>query len=123
MDLLFVDRLSFRENGPWPYSQRKIQGLVKKVCKKADLRIRNPHDLRHTYATILLMATRVRPMSRNNWAAARFRLPLTPAGIGYRVKAETVLKRRFSAMRLYQKGLGKSPKPFSLFKYGAEGGI
>jgi integrase len=53
VDLLFVDPA---ENGPWPYSQRKIQGLVKKVCKKADLRIRNPHDLRHTYATILLMA-------------------------------------------------------------------
>jgi len=29
---------------------------MKKVCKGAGLRFRNPHDLRHTYATILLMA-------------------------------------------------------------------
>jgi integrase len=53
VDLLFVDP---DENGPWPYSQRKIQMLMKRVCKKAGLRIRHPHDLRHTYATILLMA-------------------------------------------------------------------
>ncbi|MGB6970838.1 MAG: tyrosine-type recombinase/integrase [Desulfobulbales bacterium] len=39
-----------------PYSQRKIQTILKKVCKLAGLRVRNPHDLRHTYATILLMA-------------------------------------------------------------------
>ncbi len=39
-----------------PYSQRKIQTTLKKVCKLAGLRVRNPHDLRHTYATILLMA-------------------------------------------------------------------
>ena len=29
---------------------------MKKVCRRAGLRIRNPHDLRHTYATTLLMA-------------------------------------------------------------------
>ena len=39
-----------------PYSQRKIQTILKKVCKLAGLRVRKPHDLRHTYATILLMA-------------------------------------------------------------------
>ena len=32
VDLLFVDP---KENGPWPYSQRKVQGLTKKVCKAA----------------------------------------------------------------------------------------
>jgi len=53
VDLLFVDP---REEGPRPYSQRKVQGLVKKVCKAAGLEVRNPHDLRHTYATLLLMA-------------------------------------------------------------------
>jgi integrase len=53
VDLLFVDP---KETGLWPYSQRKVQGLVKKVCKAAGLGIRNPHDLRHTYATLLLMA-------------------------------------------------------------------
>ena len=53
VDLLFVDP---KEKGLWPYSQRKVQGLVKKVCKTAGLGIRNPHDLRHTYATLLLMA-------------------------------------------------------------------
>ena len=53
VDLLFIDP---KENGPWPYSQRKAQGLVKKVCKAAGLEARNPHDLRHTYATLLLMA-------------------------------------------------------------------
>ncbi|MFC1819145.1 tyrosine-type recombinase/integrase [Thermodesulfobacteriota bacterium] len=52
-DLLFPDpELRNRK----PYSQRKIQSTVKKVCKLAGLRVRNPHDLRHTYATILLMA-------------------------------------------------------------------
>lgn len=52
-DLLFPDPdLRNRK----PYSQRKIQTTVKKVCKLAGLRVRNPHDLRHTYATILLMA-------------------------------------------------------------------
>ena len=29
---------------------------MERVCKKAGLRVRNPHDLRHTYASILLMA-------------------------------------------------------------------
>ena len=53
VDLLFVDP---GEKGLWPYSQRKVQGQVKKVCKDAGLEIRNPHDLRHTYATLLLMA-------------------------------------------------------------------
>ncbi len=53
MDLLFIDP---DEKGPWPYSQRKIQGLVQRVCKAAGLQTRNPHDLRHTYASILLMA-------------------------------------------------------------------
>ena len=33
-----------------PYSQRKIQALVEKVCKMAGLRVRNPHDLHHAYA-------------------------------------------------------------------------
>jgi integrase len=53
VDLLFIDP---KERGSWPYSQRKVQWLVKKVCKAAGLEIRNPHDLRHTYATLLLMA-------------------------------------------------------------------
>ena len=39
-----------------PYSQRKIQTILKKVCKLAGLGVRNPHDLRHTCATSLLMA-------------------------------------------------------------------
>jgi len=30
----------------------------KRVCRGAKLRIRNPHDLRHTYASILLMANK-----------------------------------------------------------------
>lgn len=53
IDLLFCDP---KESGCCPYSQRKIQMLVKRVCKGAKLRVRNPHDLRHTYASILLMA-------------------------------------------------------------------
>lgn len=52
VDLLFEDP---GEAG-LPFSQRKIQGLMKKVCRTAGLRIRHPHDLRHTYATILLMS-------------------------------------------------------------------
>jgi integrase len=53
VDLLFIDPT---ERGLWPYSQRKVQGLMKKVCKASGLAFRNPHDLRHTYATLLLMA-------------------------------------------------------------------
>ena len=53
VDLLFINP---EEICSWPYSQRKIQALMKRVCKKAGQRIRNPHDLRHTYASILLMA-------------------------------------------------------------------
>jgi integrase len=54
-DLLFIDPA---EKGVWPYSQRKIQALTKRLCKQLGMRPRNPHDLRHTYATILLMAHR-----------------------------------------------------------------
>jgi len=53
VDLLFLDP---REKGSWPYSQRRVQYIMKKVCRSAGLRVRNPHDLRHTYATIMLMA-------------------------------------------------------------------
>jgi integrase len=53
VDLLFRDP---KEGGGWPFSQRKVQGFMKKACRGAGLRFRNPHDLRHTYATILLMA-------------------------------------------------------------------
>jgi integrase len=53
VDLLFVDPA---EDGVWPFSQRKAQSLVARVCKAALLRVSNPHDLRHTYATMLLMA-------------------------------------------------------------------
>ena len=52
-DRLFIDP---KERGHWPYSQRKVQGFVKKVCRAAGLSIHNPHDLRHTYASIMLMA-------------------------------------------------------------------
>ena len=30
--------------------------MVKRLCTGAEIRVRNPHDLRHTYATMLLMA-------------------------------------------------------------------
>lgn len=53
VDYLFVDP---KEHGEKPYSQRKVQGLVAKVCRKAGMTVRNPHDLRHTYATLMLMA-------------------------------------------------------------------
>lgn len=53
INLLFLDP---KEKNRWPYSQRRIQEIMKQVCRKAGLGIRNPHDLRHTYATILLMA-------------------------------------------------------------------
>ena len=36
-------------------TQRMIQGSVEKACRFAKLRRRRPHDLRHTYATLLLM--------------------------------------------------------------------
>jgi integrase len=45
---------------PSPYlfsgiTQRMIQRAMQHGCKAARLRVRNPHDLRHTYATMLLM--------------------------------------------------------------------
>jgi integrase len=36
-------------------TQRMIQHAMQRACKAARLRVRNPHDLRHTYATMLLM--------------------------------------------------------------------
>jgi integrase len=36
-------------------TQRMIQRAMQRACKVARLRLRNPHDLRHTYATMLLM--------------------------------------------------------------------
>jgi integrase len=36
-------------------TQRMIQRAMQRACKPARLRVRNPHDLRHTYATMLLM--------------------------------------------------------------------
>ncbi|MBU4232813.1 MAG: tyrosine-type recombinase/integrase [Desulfobacterales bacterium] len=45
---------------PSPYlfpgiTQRMVQRAMQRACKAARLRVRNPHDLRHTYATMLLM--------------------------------------------------------------------
>ncbi len=37
-------------------TQRAVQGAMKRACLAAKLRARSPHDLRHTYATLLLMA-------------------------------------------------------------------
>ena len=53
VSLLFLDPTEKE----YPYSQRKIQRLVFRVCRAAGLRIRHPHDLRHTYATLLLIPT------------------------------------------------------------------
>jgi integrase len=36
-------------------TQRMIQRAMQGACKAARIRVRNPHDLRHTYATLLLM--------------------------------------------------------------------
>ena len=36
-------------------TQRMVQGAVRRACAAARLLTGNPHDLRHTYATILLM--------------------------------------------------------------------
>ena len=54
VDLFFEDPKE--QGGPFPLSQRKAQRLIQRVCKAAGLRVRNPHDLRHTYATTMLMA-------------------------------------------------------------------
>jgi integrase len=44
------------KDGHSPFSQRDVQCELKRACKAAGLEVRNPHDLRHTYATTLLMA-------------------------------------------------------------------
>lgn len=36
-------------------TQRMVPGAVRRACMAARLRARSPHDLRHTYATLLLM--------------------------------------------------------------------
>jgi len=36
-------------------TQGLVQGGVRRACLAAKLRTRSPHDLRHTYATLLLM--------------------------------------------------------------------
>jgi integrase len=36
-------------------TQRVVQGSARRACTAARLRTRSPHDLRHTYATLLLM--------------------------------------------------------------------
>jgi len=36
-------------------TQRMVQGALRRACTSARLRVRHPHDLRHTYATLLLM--------------------------------------------------------------------
>lgn len=45
ISILFADP---KQDGQ-PYSQRKIQTAIKKVCLKAGIAERSPHDLRHTY--------------------------------------------------------------------------
>ena len=37
-------------------TQRMVQTAVRRACRAALLRTRSPHDLRHTYSTILLMS-------------------------------------------------------------------
>ena len=37
-------------------TQRMVQTAMRRACMAARLRTRSPHDLRHSYATILLMA-------------------------------------------------------------------
>jgi integrase len=37
-------------------TQRMVQRAMQSACRAARLRVRHPHDLRHTYATLLLMA-------------------------------------------------------------------
>jgi integrase len=36
-------------------TQRMVQRAMQRICISARLRVRNPHDLRHSYATALLM--------------------------------------------------------------------
>jgi integrase len=52
-----VDALLVNPEGAHaPFSQRDVQCELRRACKAAGLEVRNPHDLRHTYATTLLMA-------------------------------------------------------------------
>jgi integrase len=36
-------------------TQRQVQRAMQRACQAAQLRVRSPHDLRHTFATLLLM--------------------------------------------------------------------
>ncbi|WP_319549929.1 tyrosine-type recombinase/integrase [Desulfogranum marinum] len=51
ISLLFPDKKKLGR----PYSQRKVQGAMRKICASANIKRTSPHDLRHTYASWLLM--------------------------------------------------------------------
>lgn len=53
-------------------SQRMVQTAMRRACLAARLRVRSPHDLRHTYATTSLMAHISRPMFKSSWDTTRF---------------------------------------------------
>jgi integrase len=54
-------KASFKTGIPAHYlfpgiTQRMVQTAMRRACRAARLRTRSPHDLRHTYSTILLMS-------------------------------------------------------------------
>jgi integrase len=44
------------KDGHSRFSQRDVQCELRRACLAAGLEVRTPHDLRHAYATILLVA-------------------------------------------------------------------
>ena len=83
VDLLFPDP---EEKGLWPFSQRKVQALVKRVCKASGLGKETPMicgtRMRHCFSWPI----RVRAMFCNNWVTARFPSPWIFIVTEYRVR-------------------------------------
>lgn len=44
------------QRGKRPYRHGKVYRLIRRICQDAGIRMRHPHDLRHTYASMVLTA-------------------------------------------------------------------
>jgi integrase len=80
------------------FTQRVIQRALERACRTAKVRIRSPHGLRHTYATLLLMdhyspVYVARCMFRSSLAITRSPCPLTFMATGYPAKAGGIFRK------------------------------
>ena len=70
---------------------------MKRVCRGAGLLVRNPHDLRHTSATTLLMAHQSAASVKEQLGHNSIAITVDIYGSGFRRKGGTDSKIRYSA--------------------------